>query len=126
MTQGYGATLTIRCPSTSYGVRMHGWRDTPLVAYTILSIFLIAMLTIPVVRLGADGPSRFSWQMFSKSSTTTEFKVQTATGTESVIIADFMARPRTDLPLEDIVPPHVCESIPGAISVSWSGGNYTC
>lgn len=118
--------MTRKWSLTSYGVRMRSWRESPLVSYVVLGLLLIAMLTIPVVRLGADGPSRFSWQMFSKSSTTTEFTVHTVTGESSVVIADFMARPRTDLPLTEIVPPHVCESFPGAISVTWTSGEYTC
>ena len=123
---GYEPTMTNKRPAPSYGVGMRNWRESPLVAYTFLSILLVAMLTIPLVRLGTDESTRFSWQMFSHTSSTTDFTVHTATGEETVSLADLMARPRTDLPLTDIVPLHLCESVSSAISVSWDSGEYTC
>lgn len=105
---------------------MRNWRESPLVAYALLGIILVAMLTNPMMRLGTNGPARFSWQMFSHAPATTEFTVHTAEGGETIVLADFMARPRTDLPLTAIMPPHICESVPGAISVSWNTGEYTC
>ena len=37
-----------------------------------------------------------------------------------------MARARGDIPLEELLPPHLCDTVQGAENVSWDGKSYEC
>jgi hypothetical protein len=89
--------------------------------------FLVIQLTIPMVRLTQehDRSQRLGWQMFS-FVTAVEFTVVTETGEAKVDYDAVLARPRGDLALEDLIPPHVCATFDGAVRVVWDGGSYEC
>jgi len=99
------------------------------VASAITALFLVVQLTIPTVLLfaGDDRSQRFGWQMFSKPAPAPTYVVTVSTG-EQVTIDLFavLARPRGDLPLDDLIPPHACATVPGAVRVIWEGGSLEC
>lgn len=113
--------------SRGYGDRMREWRKSPVVALVAIALFAILQVTIPLMRLDDDARAqRFGWQMFSTYSPQIEFTVNTQEGTEPVDIDEIVARLRADLPLEEVVPPYICETTPSALEVTWDGQEYEC
>ena len=105
---------------------MTGWRTSRVAAVSVIAVFFIVQLAIPISRIGDDDPRRFGWQMFSTSSQAPHFVVTTDTGEVEVDLADYMARVRGDIDIVSLMPPHLCNVIPGAESVSWEGGDFEC
>jgi hypothetical protein len=106
---------------------MNGWRWNPRLAAVCLGLFLVIQLSIPTVRLliEHDRAERFAWQMFT-FATAFEFTVITADGEQEVDLEDVLARPRADMPIEELVPPHLCATVDGAIRVVWQDGELEC
>lgn len=98
-------------------------------AGVVLAVFLVVQLSVPTVLFlrGDDRSQRFGWQMFSKNSPAVEFTVMLASGSElTVAPGDVLARHRGDLPLVDLIPPHLCATIDGAVRILWDGGSREC
>jgi hypothetical protein len=97
------------------------------VAVVGVALFVVLQLAIPISRMGSDeGPQRFGWQMFSTVGEAIEFTVHTPTGTVIIDLEDVMARARSDVPLEELLPPHLCNTVEGAESVTWDDKSYQC
>lgn len=106
---------------------MSEWRKSPAVALVIMTLFLILQLGVPLTRIGEHRMAqRFGWQMFSVSSQEVEFTVHTADTGEAIELDAIVARIRADLPLEEKVPPHLCEITPEAVRVTWDDGEHRC
>jgi len=106
---------------------MTEWRKSPTVAAVIVALFVILQFVIPISR-SSDGehPERFGWQMFSSAGEAIEFSVHTATGTLVIDLQEVMANPRGDIPLEELLPTHLCETVDGAAFVTWNDKRYEC
>jgi hypothetical protein len=102
-----------------------GWRKFPVVAVGAVSLFLIVQLAIPISRIGDDA-RRFGWQMFSTAHAAPEFVVVTATEEIAIDHRDYVAMARADVDFETLLPPHLCQVVPGAESVRWEGGEFAC
>ncbi len=106
---------------------MNDWRQSPTVALLGIALFAIVQLAIPLSRIASDeSPRRFGWQMYASAQQSPEFTVHTSSGSETIVLDDYMARVRLDLPLEELTPPHLCEVFPGAESVTWGDGIHQC
>lgn len=106
---------------------MREWRRSPAVALLIVSIFAVIQIGLPASRLQGDGQARrFGWQMFSTYARHIEFTVDTPRGQQVVELSDYVARVRADLPLEELLPAHLCGRIPDALSVQWDGKTLVC
>ncbi len=106
---------------------MTEWRKSPIVAAIAVVLFVVLQLAIPISRMGNDGGlQRFGWQMFSTIGEAIEFKVHTPTGTVVIDLEEVMARARGDIPLEELLPPHLCNRVEGAVSVTWDDKSYQC
>ena len=107
---------------------MTGWRWNPRIAAVCLVLFLIVQLTVPIVRITqeADRATRFGWQMFTRSAFVIDFTVTTASGQVEVALDDVLVVLRGELPLEELIPPHLCSTVEGARQVSWEGGELEC
>jgi len=81
---------------------------------------------IPTSLVGAEGVPRFGWQMFSAGSSLPAFEVVKESGTEPVALDDYMAKARPEIDGVTLLPPHLCEVIPGATSIVWDTGEWTC
>lgn len=95
----------------------------------LLAVFLGVQLSVPTVLVirGDERSQRFGWQMFSKGSPATEFTVVLGSGEEvTVTPGDVLARPRGDLPLIELIPPHLCATFNGAVRILWEGDSREC
>lgn len=111
-----------------YGDRMTEWRRSPVVAVVAITLFLTVQIAIPVGRLASEEPAapRFGWQMFSTYQPEANYVVVTESETIDVDLEEVTARLRADLDLPAWLPPHLCSTIPGALSVGWGEENYRC
>lgn len=106
---------------------MTEWRKSPAVAAVAVVLFVVLQLAIPINRMdNEEGPQGFGWQMFSTVGEAIEFTVHTPTGTVVIDLEDVMARARGDIPLEELLPPHLCNTVEGAVSVTWDNKSYQC
>ena len=106
---------------------MTEWRKSPIVAAAAVVLFVVLQLAIPISRMGSnEGPQRFGWQMFSTVGEAIELTVHTPTGTVVIDLEDVMARARGDIPLEKLLPPHLCNTVEGAEFVTWGEKRYEC
>ena len=103
------------------------WRKSPTVTAVSVALFVILQLAIPISRMGdTEQAQRFGWQMFSTVGESFEFTVQTLTGNLVIDLEEVMARARGDIPLEELLPPHLCETVEGAETVTWDDKSYKC
>ena len=108
---------------------MSGWRWNRRTATVIVACVLAIQIATPlsVLIFGPDDyPGRFGWQMYATSPQANKYTVHTDAGAEDVTASQFMAVPRADLPLEALLPPHLCQVIDGAIRVTWEEGEHEC
>lgn len=105
---------------------MRDWRRSRLIAGLVIGVFLLVQLSIPLSRMGDESARRFGWQMFSSASSTPEFVVTTDTGEVEIDVGDFMAMIRADVDIVTLIPPHLCQVVPEARSVTWEEGSYEC
>ena len=106
---------------------MTEWRKSPTVAVVGVALFVIVQIAIPISRMGdAEQAQRFGWQMFSTVGEATEFTVHTPTGTVVIDLEEVMARARADIPLAELLPPHLCDTVEGAEFVTWDDKRYQC
>ena len=105
---------------------MTRWRQSSVVAIIGIGLFLAIQLAIPLARLGSDDAARFGWQMFATVGPPVEFTVHTDSGSELIDLDAYMARVRGDISLEDLLPPHLCNTIDNASSVTWDQSSFEC
>jgi len=112
---------------TVYGVAVSSWRRSKVVALAAIGVFLAVQLAIPMARYGeVDRAQRFGWQMFSIGEQAPRFVVETSTGNREIDLDDYLARVRGDIDIIGLMPAHLCEVIPGAITVTWQDGSHPC
>jgi hypothetical protein len=109
-----------------YRDRVSSWRRSPVVALIVTSVFLVVQLSIPLSQLSSDFANRFGWQMFSTTRPVPEFVVETSHERVEISLNDYMARVRADIDIAEELPPHLCQVVPGAQSVTWDDGEYRC
>lgn len=104
------------------------WRQKRWIAVVLTAGILLVQLAIPASRLADENePSvRFGWQMFSTLTPSVKFTVITRDGELDIDTEDYLARLRGDLALTVIFPPHLCDVVEGAQSVTWEDGGYRC
>lgn len=112
--------------SSVYRGHVSSWRRSPAVAVIVSSVFLIVQLGLPLSQLNSDLASRYGWQMFSTTRAIPEFVVKTSSELVEITLNDYMARVRADIDIVDELPPHLCQVVPGAQSVTWDEGEYRC
>ena len=106
---------------------MTEWRKSRTVAAASVALFVILQLAIPLGRIGdAEQIQRFGWQMFSTLGEPIEFTVHTSTGSLVIDLEEVMARVRGDIPLEELLPPHLCSTVEGAETVTWDDKRHEC
>lgn len=107
---------------------MSGWRWSPRVAAAVFAIVVAIQVLVPAWVYFRDGDHvlRFGWQMYSTVGQVTTYVVHTSTSTSEVSSARYMAIPRVDLPLHQLIPPHLCQVVEGAQRVTWDGGEHRC
>jgi hypothetical protein len=60
----------------------------------------------------------FAWEMYSRGAPPVFFLVETATGQERFEVLDVVVTGRSAIPYEDLLPPHLCERVPGAVAIT--------
>lgn len=106
---------------------MIDWRQSRVVAGTILALFFVVQLAIPISRLGDERGQRFGWQMYSREvRAIPEFGVITGDGEVAIDILDYLPTSRIEVDVAMYLPAHLCDVIPEAVSVSWEGGSHRC
>lgn len=108
---------------------MSGWRSSRVVAIVTISLFILAQLAIPISRMGDnERAQRFGWQMFSSLVEQVEFEVLVENSADplKIDLREITARVRDDLPLIEVVPDHLCATVPDATLVRWRGGQQQC
>jgi len=106
---------------------MTEWRKSRTAAAVAVVLFVVLQLAIPISRISADDETvRFGWQMFSTVGESIEFTVHTSTASFVIDLEAVMARARGDIPLEELLPPHLCDTIQEAESVTWHDKSYEC
>lgn len=104
-----------------------GWRKSRVLAVVVFTLVLAVQVAIPTSRLIGGHAQRFGWQMFSGSEAFPEFVVVTSTGERPVSLEDHLLRQRVELNVGEALPPHLCEVIDNAVSITWDGGgSYEC
>lgn len=80
---------------------------------------LAVQVAVPALKLGSDGPARFGWQMFANVWPASTFTVEYVDGgVDTVRVTDYMAKPRPEIDLPTLLPPHLCGHLDGASAVS--------
>ena len=106
---------------------MTEWRKSSTVAAVGVALFVVLQLAIPISRMGdGEQAQRFGWQMFSTVGESFEFTVHTSTGSLVIDLEEVMARARGDIPLEELLPPHLCDTVEGAENITWDDKRYEC
>lgn len=104
---------------------VRNWRSSRKIAAACITIFLIVQLVVPITRFGDESARRFGWQMFSASAASPEFVVTTNSGRVEINLDDYMARVRSDIDIEALLPPHLC-SVALAREVIWDSSRLAC
>lgn len=106
---------------------VRSWRTSGALALAVIILFIAFQVTIPVSRIGVhESARRFGWQMFSTARETPAFVVATEEGEAPVELDDYMAGPRGDVDIVGLLPPHLCNVVPGALRVTWESGEFEC
>ena len=86
---------------------------------TLLFLGILGVqVVVPALRLGSDTTSRFGWQMFSTVRIQPTFGVRFEDGRlDTLEIGDFVAKPRSDIDLASLLPPHLCLRLDRAVAV---------
>ena len=106
---------------------MTGWRRSPIVALAVIAVFTVIQLAIPISQIGGpQATDRFAWQMFSTFIPDPGFVVVTESGESEVVISEHMARVRWDIAIAEVLPDHLCRTVPGAVRVVWDEGSRDC
>lgn len=105
---------------------VRNWRSSRKIAAVLATVFLVVQLVVPISRFGDESARRFGWQMFSASATAPEFVVTTDSDQVEINLDDYMARVRSDIDIETLLPPHLCSVVAGAREVSWDSSRMTC
>ncbi|MFQ5968591.1 MAG: hypothetical protein ACE5MI_13440 [Acidimicrobiia bacterium] len=82
--------------------------------------YLAVQVAVPAWLLTSESgsPVRGGWQMFSAPTPAPEFIVVDSDGSEDLVILEqFVAFPRGDLPLESALPAHLCLVLPSAEAI---------
>lgn len=106
--------------------RMSDWRRSKKLAVPIMLVIAMIQLGIPTSLVGAEDQPRFGWQMFSMGDPLPAFEVVKETGSERVDLDDYMARVRDEIDAAALLPPHLCEVVPGATRIVWDKGEWPC
>lgn len=109
-----------------YRVDVADWRKSPRVAVVAVVFFVVIQLIVPIARTASGEKGRFGWQMFSLATEPIEFVVHTDDESTVVDLEEITARHRNELPFEDLVPPFLCQTTPGAVEVTWDDQTYRC
>lgn len=106
---------------------VRSWRTSSTLALVVIVLFIVLQVAIPVSRIGVhESGRRFGWQMFSTARETPSFVVVTEDGELPVALKDYMAGPRGDIDIVGLLPPHLCNTVPGALRVTWESGEHQC
>ena len=106
---------------------MIDWRQSRVVAGTIVALFFVVQLAIPIARLGDERGQRFGWQMYSREiRAIPDFVVTTGDGEIEIDLADFLPTSSIEVDVTAHLPAHLCDVVPGAVSVSWESGSRQC
>ena len=106
---------------------MIAWRQSRLIAGTIVALILVVQLAIPITRLSDELGQRFGWQMYSRAvRTTPEFLVTTPEGEMAVDLDHYLPTSRIEVDPTLHLPSHLCVVITDAESVSWENGSHRC
>ena len=106
---------------------MSSWRKSGPVAAFVAGLIVLAQFYVPVSRLiDGDEATRFGWQMFSGSRAFPELVVETPQGDVEIALSDYLIRQRVEIDVASVLPPHLCDEIPNAITVTWADGKYRC
>lgn len=105
---------------------MSDWRQSRGIAATIIVLFIVVQLAIPIALLSGERGQRFGWQMYSIARVPPEFVVTTPEGEIVIDVNDYVPTRRAEIDLAVHLPPHLCEVIPGAETVTWDDGSYEC
>lgn len=108
------------------GRRMSHWRRSKKLAVPIMLVIAMIQIGIPTSLVGAEDQPRFGWQMFSVGEPLPAFEVVTATGSERIDLNDYTARARDEIDAVALLPPHLCEVVPGATRIVWDTGEWPC
>lgn len=96
-------------------------------AVVVIVIFVAVQLAIPLSRIGIhESARRFGWQMFSTARETPSFVVIKESETAEIRLGDYMAGTRGDIDIVGVLPPHLCDVVPGALRITWESGEYEC
>lgn len=110
-----------------YGIAVVDWRQSRVIAGTIVSLFIVVQLAIPLPRLYQERGQRFGWQMYSATNRPTpEFAIDTDDGQISIDPVDYLPTSRIEVDVIVYLPSHLCEVIPGAKAVSWNDEIHQC
>lgn len=105
---------------------MNNWRKSKKLAVPIMFVIALIQLGIPTSLVGAPDQPRFGWQMFSTGDPLPAFEVVQGTASEPIDLDDYMARARDEIDAVALLPPHLCEVIPGATRIVWDTGEWSC
>lgn len=106
---------------------VRSWRRSGAAALVVTILFIALQIAIPVSRIGVhESARRFGWQMFSTAREAPAFMVVTGEGETPVELGDYMAGPRGDVDIVGLLPPHLCNVVPGALWVTWETGEFEC
>lgn len=87
-------------------------------ARRLFQVLLALQIAVPLYQLGASGPARFGWQMFSRAPGMPVFEVRRGDGaTETVNVRDLLVIPRQEIDYAAKLPPILCERHPDADEV---------
>lgn len=94
------------------------WTLRDRAAAVVFFVALVTMIALPLSRFLEEDPGRFGWHMFSLGRELPEFTVVPAAGDPYVIEPrSYVASLRSDVPLADELPQHLCNVIPDAVQV---------
>jgi hypothetical protein len=105
---------------------MSDWRTSRLAAGIVIAVFVLVQLALPISRLGREDAARFGWQMYSVARPSPQFVVSTSAGDVDIRLHDYMARVRADIDIVGLLPPHLCEVVSGAQTVTWEEREHRC
>lgn len=84
----------------------------------VCSAVVVFQLGVPLAQLWAPRPARWGWQMFATLPPNPTFTVVLETGSvQPVDPAAYFGYARGEIDSQVVLPPHVCRTIPDAITV---------